>query len=136
MTAIKKECLAIKEERLANGLLLTFTDESNRYFGDYHHICVVATIFCNLYELPSENPDDETLRYQAIETFGEQLYVAKRLERMGVPTADVEKIRTSMIDDFLRHAVTYLARLEYPHSLVIAELSKRRARSGTHHFYG
>ena len=121
----------IKEERLANGLLIIFTDESNRYFGDYHRICVVATISCNLYDLPVENPDDETFRRQAVETFGKQLSVVKRFERMGVPTVDVEKVRTTLIDDFLRHAATYLSRPGYPRSLVNAELKKRC----THRFY-
>ena len=50
----------IKEQLLDNGLQIVFTDESNRYFGDYHRICVVATIVCNLNDLLTETADDES----------------------------------------------------------------------------
>ncbi len=131
MTTSKEEHQVIKEQRMANGLLIVFTDESNRYFGDYHRICVVATIVCNLKKLSTENPDDEDFFRQAAENLGEQLMVVKRFERMGVATADVEDVRTALIDGFLHHAVTYLSRPEYPRALVTAELKKRN----THCFY-
>lgn len=122
----------IKEERLSNGLLIKFTDQSNRYFGDYHRVCVVATIVCNLNELPTANSDDEALRCQALEALGEQLLVVKRFERMGVASANVEDVRVALIDDFLRHASAYLSRPDYLRSLVNAELKKRP----THRYYG
>ena len=128
MTTIKEENLTIREEQLANGLLIIFTDESNRYFGDYHRICVVATIVCNLQDLPTESSDDEIFRSKAIESLGEQLSVIKRFERMGVETANVEKVRIALIDDFLRHAASYLSRPDYPRSLVKAEMNKSRTR--------
>ena len=122
----------IKEERLSNGLQILFVDESNRYFGDYHRVCVVATIICNLNDLPAASSDEEAFRCQAIEALGEQLSVTKRLGRMGVASAEVEKVRVALIDDFLRHASVYLARPGYMRSLVNAELKKRP----THRYYG
>jgi hypothetical protein len=121
----KKQHRVIKEQRLANGLLIFFTDESNRYFGDYHRICVVATIVCNLNDLLTENSDDEGFFHRAIEKLGTQLAVVKRFERMGVATADVEAVRAELIESFLRHATSYLSRPEYPRALVNAELKKR-----------
>lgn len=115
----------LREEKLANGLQITFTDESNRYFGDYHRVCVVATIVCAVHELPLASPDDEVLRNQALALIGDRLSVVKRLERMGVPTAAVAEVRTALIDDFLRHASAYLSRPGYPRSLVKAEMRKR-----------
>lgn len=122
----------IRQELLANGLQIVFTDESNRYFGDYHRVCVVAAFVCNLGDLPAESVEDEALRRQAIEALGMHLTVVKRFERMGVPSADVEQVRTQLIDDFLRSAGTYLSRPEYLRYLVNAELKKRP----THRFYG
>ena len=121
----------IREEHLGNGLQIIFTDESNRYFGDYHRVCVVATIVCSFPEL-SEASIEEPFRGQAIEALGERFSVIKRIERMGVATADVDEVRTALIDNFLKHAASYLSRPEYPRSLVTAELNKRR----THRFYG
>ncbi len=121
----------IREKRLGNGLQIIFTDESNRYFGDYHRVCVVATIVCSFPEL-SEESIEEPFRAQAIKALGERFSVIKRIERMGVTTADVDEVRTALIDHFLKHAASYLSRPEYPRSLVTVELNKRR----THRFYG
>lgn len=121
----------LRTEKLANGLQITFVDESNRYFGDYHRVCVVATITCELQQLAVEEPADEVLRREAVALLGERLNVVKRFERMGVPTAAVAEVRMALVDDFLRHASAYLARPGYPRSLVRAELRKR----GTRRFY-
>lgn len=117
----------IKRETLANGLEISFADESNRYFGDYHRICVVATIVCRIEAL-----DNEELRDQASLAYGEKLAVEKRFERMGVPSAEVDNVRNALIADFMQHAAAYLSRPDYPGLLVAAELKKRR---GTR-FYG
>ena len=71
---------------MGNGLQINFADESNRYFGDYHRVSVVATIVCNLHDLPSTNPEEADFRRLAIENFGVELCIVKRLERMAVPT--------------------------------------------------
>jgi hypothetical protein len=122
----------IKEKWLENGLQIIFADESNRYFGDYHRTCVVVSIVYDLRNLPAVNAADEDFRDQALEAFGEKLTVVKSLERMGVPTAQVDAVRTALIENFLSHASAYLARPEYPRSFVSAELNKRR----THRYYG
>jgi len=125
LQVIKEDGQVVKELGLNNGLQLIFTDESNRYFGDYHRICVVVTIVCNLNDLSTESSADETFFHQAIETLGEQVTVVKRFARMGVATADVETVRAELIDSFLHHASSYLSRPEYPRALVNAELKKR-----------
>jgi len=122
----------IRQEKLDNGLQIVFVDESNRYFGDYHRICIIATVLCTLSELAVESSDDEIFLSKAIEKLGAELRVVKRFERMGVPSADVDAVRNSMIDDFLKSASPYLNRPEYPRLLIDAEMKKRP----THSFYG
>jgi hypothetical protein len=124
--------ITIREERLENGLQILFADESNRYFGDYHRVCIQITLSCDLDELSVTNSADQAFRDNAIASLGKELKIIKRLERMGVPTAEVENVRHSMIEAFLENSATYLSRPEYPKSLVDAELKKRR----THSFYG
>lgn len=112
----------IKPERLPNGLVVTFQDRSNRYFGDYHHICVVATIHCEIKLL-----HDEGLKKQAENLYGQTLEVEKRFERMGVPSAEVDRVRADLVNDFLTNAAAYLSRPDYPGKLVRSEMSKRRS---------
>ncbi len=122
----------IRQEKLNNGLQIHFVDESNRYFGDYHRVCILVTLLYPVAELPVVNSDDEVFRDRAIAKLGKELKIVKRLERMGVPTADVERVRQSMIEAFLDNSSVYLNRPGYPRSLVDAELKKRH----THSFYG
>lgn len=119
----------IKEERLDNGLRILFVDESNRYFGDYHRVCILVTLLFKLDELPVTSSDDEIFRDRALAKLGKELKIVKRLERMGVPTAEVESVRHAMIESFLINASVYLNRPEYPRSLINAELKKHRSHS-------
>ena len=115
----------IREEQLANGLQIRFVDESNRYFGDYHRVCVVATIICKVAELPVGNAEDEAFRDKALGVLGAELCVIKRFERMGVATAELDEVRTALVDDFLRSALPYLSRPGYPRSLMNSQMTKR-----------
>ena len=122
----------LREERLENGLRIVFVDESNRYFGDYHRVRVVASIFFDPQELPATNTEEESFRSRAIEALGRELKVVKSFERMGVASAEVDKVRAALIDGFLQNALVYLSRPGYPRALVSARLNRRPAQR----FYG
>ena len=113
----------LREESLDNGLRIVFEDQSNRYFGDYHRICVVASICCDLQTLTCDENADLIAR--ARQKFGDTLKITKRFEKMGVAGDDVESVRTALIDDFLKHAASYLSRPDYPLSLVKSELNRK-----------
>lgn len=113
--------MMLETQTLANGLKLSFADESNRYFGDYHRILLVVKISCDL-----ETLSDDQLRTQAIGVYGKTLDIERRFERMGVPTAEVESVQNEMIVNFMRQAATYMARPDYPARLVTTELKKHR----------
>jgi hypothetical protein len=95
----------LRTERLANGIELTFVDCSNRYFGDYHRVCVAVRVSVP----PPAGP----------------LQLARHLERMAVPGAELAAVRDRLIADFLRHAGAYLARPETPARLAAAEAAGR-----------
>jgi hypothetical protein len=113
-----------RKETLANGLTITFTDMSTRYFGDYHRVCVVATIHCVLHELPLTNPEQEILHQKACKVIGDRLSIVKRFQRMGVPSAAVAEVRQSLVDDFMHNTYAYISRPDYPYCLLKAELNK------------
>jgi len=114
----------LDRRRLDNGLEIVFTDRSNRYFGDYHRVCVVATIRCRLADLVGKV--DEPLLLRAESVFGEYVEIEKRFERMGVASTDLDPVRSALVGDFLRHAANYLSRPDYPGLLLAAELNRRR----------
>ena len=101
-----------RTEFLPNGLKVEFIDLSNRYFGDYHRVCLEVRIIA----LPVDgNADSAATGPQQI----------RRLERMGVAGVEVDTVRRQLADDFQRHAGPYLAHPDYP-----ARLAAKAARTG------
>ena len=113
----------LREETQDNGLRIVFEDQSNRYFGDYHRICIVVSICCDLQAL--SNDEETDLLTRARQKFGDTLTITKRIEKMGVAGDDVDRVKDALINDFLNHAAPYLTRPEYPLSLVRAELNRK-----------
>jgi hypothetical protein len=104
-----------RTEHLANGVVLDFFDLSNRYFGDYHRICVEVRIRL---PLTGKGPHNVT-----------------RLERMGVAGADVTLARDRLVADYWRHAGRYLARPDFPARLAASNAKSVQPgakRPGTH----
>ena len=101
-----------RTERLANGVVVDFVELSNRYFGDYHRVCVAVRIHVPL-------PGDCRHRI-------------KHLERMGVAGADVAAVRERLVDDYWRHAGHYLAHPDFPTRL--AACVEQSDRSGATHY--
>jgi hypothetical protein len=93
-----------RSERLANGIELAFRDCSNRYFGDYHRVCVEIDL-----QVPAPPGP---------------LSLVRQLERLAVPGAEVESVRHRLVDDFMRHAGRYLAHPDYPARLVAREQTR------------
>lgn len=116
-----------RQETLANGLCLAFRDESNRYFGDYHRVCIIVTLSFALAGLPANSPEEASFRTEACQKLGETLVVTRQLERMAVPTASVTQVRNNLADDFMQHSAGYLARPAVLTSLVRAELMAHRS---------
>jgi len=97
-----------RTERLDNGVELEFFDLSNRYFGDYHRVCVEVHL-----RVPC--PDRE-----------EPLVRVRTLERMGVAGADVVMTRNALVEAYWHNAGRYLAHADYPARLIAAEAASRR----------
>jgi len=110
---------------LNNGLRLELRDYSNRYFGDYHRIKI--EIRCEIPlrgEFFAGNDDDPQLQ-EARRLYGESLCFERSLERMGVPGAEVEKVRNELIENFLGSSADYLERPEFVSRYVQRRLQQR-----------
>ncbi|PLX95296.1 MAG: hypothetical protein C0621_04005 [Desulfuromonas sp.] len=113
----------LRRVELENGLILTFSDASNRYFGDYHRINL--ELVCSLAleratALPSE------LIAAARKSCGDEVTLCRNLERMGVAGADVESVREQMIDDFLESNQSYFSEATFPERFVMQQIERQK----------
>ena len=117
---------------LPNSLHLVCRDDTRRYFGDYHLVRVLLSL-----SIPLEQRffrDDEECRV-ARTLLPDPVVYCRSAERMGVPSADVEAVRTALIDDLLRHAGKYLGSAQFPMRFIQAELMKTRSGTGRKYEY-
>ncbi|AMV72074.1 hypothetical protein JCM30471_05740 [Desulfuromonas carbonis] len=123
------ELTLLRREQLENGLVLEFFDHSNRYFGDYHKVRVEVHSRLPLrIDLFQDEADPAAALAQTAALLGDAPLEVRQLERMGVPGAEVERVRTALIDDFLRTGSIYLARPDYPQRLLRQKLAVARPR--------
>lgn len=114
----------LQSATLTNGLLLEFYDFSNRYFGDYHRVCIEVRTLLSL-DAPVLTTFEPTLLTKARALFGATLTVTRTVERMGVAGALVEAVKAEIIAGLLHEAKNYLSRPDYPGRLLSAELSRK-----------
>lgn len=113
----------IRERQLGNGLRIAIFDKTNRYFGDYHRVCLQIVM---IYDLASAAAGvDDPFWTESFGKFGPEFRLEQRLERMGVAGDKVEATVAAMADDFLATADQYLARSDYPRQLIRSEMDKR-----------
>jgi len=117
----------IRQIVLPNSLHLVCRDATYRYFGDYHLVRVLMSL-----SVPLELrffPDEDGLR-TARSLLPDPVVYSRSAERMGVPTADVETVRTGLVDDLLLHAGHYLGSAQFPGRFIQTELTKVRSGKG------
>jgi len=127
----KADMQIIKTERLANGLTLEFIDQSNRYYGDYHRVRIEARCAVPVELSSFGNADDAgELAQRARRLFGEAVTYSRVLERMGVAGADVEVVKESLIEEFLRTGRSYLERPAFISRFLVSQLEAKEKGRG------
>ncbi|MEA3466300.1 MAG: hypothetical protein U9R29_09915 [Thermodesulfobacteriota bacterium] len=94
-------------EHLANGVQIDFVDKTNRYYGDYHRVCI-----------------DVELRF-AVDNHA-VAHKFQTLERMGVSGDDVTVVQTKLIDSFRCGTMPYMERPVFPDKFM-QSLVKRKS---------
>lgn len=125
--------MLIRTENLRNGLVIEFFDRSNRYFGDYHRVCVEVRCRIPLpIDLFAETAAPEAELQAAKTLLGNEVVFSRVLEKMGVAGAEVEAVRQSLINNFIRGALSYMGGPDFPRRFVVAELENRRGGRRPH----
>jgi hypothetical protein len=115
----------INRKHLPNGLQIEFIDATNRYFGDYHRVCLRVVMTLDVAAARAACPADTCFWAEVAAVLGRTLRVEKQLERMGVTGAAVAETTATLIDDFCKAADDYMARSDYPKRLAQGALAKR-----------
>ncbi|SHJ58408.1 hypothetical protein SAMN02745165_02720 [Malonomonas rubra DSM 5091] len=108
----------VKKVTLENGIQVSFFDRSNRYFGDFHRICLQVVI-----ELPLEFALTQGLDR-------DKAQLERSLEKMGVPSAEVEETISGLIESFLQTATAYLGKPEFP-AQMLTKLQQQKRKAAT-----
>lgn len=119
----------LRQKTLANGLRIEVFDETNRYFGDYHRVCLQVVISCDVATAAAAGGADPQFWADFKAARGDGIRVEKSLLRMGVAGAEVERTVNALLDDFLRAADDYMAHPDYPRCLARTLLAAAPARS-------
>ena len=119
-----------KQKVLSNGLQIEIFDETNRYFGDYHRVCLRVVMTLDLRAPAATGSSDASFWEEARSAFGSRLQVNKKLVRMAVPGAAVEQTVLNLSDEFFKAVDDYMARPDYPKHLAMGELKGRKRNKG------
>lgn len=122
--SLPEQAKPLQSATLTNGLRLELYDFSNRYFGDYHRVCIEVRTSLPL-DAPALADFEPSLLIKARALFGATLTVMRTVERMGVAGALVEAVKAEIIAGLLHEAQNYLSRPDYPGRLLSAELSRK-----------
>ena len=95
-----------RQMSLDNGLEIIIRDLTRVYFGDYH--LVRLEIICR-----SSSGGVETITSSA----AAPVEFRRIVERMGVPSAEIETVRDVLIQDFLNNSLAYLNAADFPAKL-------------------
>ena len=113
------------ELSVPNGLTFSVVDQSRRYFGDFHHLKVLITgtipldliYFCN-----------ENQRAEAELMLGSGLTYRRYVEKMGVPSEEVEPVLHELISNFEKHSLPYFNSPRFLQKLLQVELEKMQKK--------
>lgn len=120
----------LRETTLENGLTVRFSNASKPYFGDFHH--VKLEIACEVL-LSARYFATEAELHDACRRLGTSVVYRRTIEKMGVPTAEVDTVLGRLIASFVANSLPYLASTTFAPRFILAELAKVRKRP-QHHY--
>jgi len=95
-------------------------DHSKSYFGDYCRVCLEVKCEIPLPTLPGAN--GEPTGYSP-----DVAVYSRILEKMAVPSAEVESVRQALIAEFRRNSLPYLATPDFPARLIAKTVALQTA---------
>jgi hypothetical protein len=98
---------------VSENCIVRFFDHSSIYFGDYHHVRLEAR--CE-FEFPAcRKAIPDSLAEEA--PLNPAVYT-RTLEKMAVPSASVEDVKRTLIEDFRKNTLPYLSSPDFPLKMI------------------
>ena len=104
---------------LSNGLSVSIYDSTKLYFGDYYHVRIKIICSLDAVVLEQSHFSPETI------SLGTRTYT-RSLEKMGVPSENVESVKKSLLNDFDRNSLPYISSAGFPKKLIDKELRSQK----------
>jgi len=102
---------------LDNGLDILVRDMTRVYFGDYHRVRLAITC----------RPTGMMKLHGVLDSTDPVPEFHRVVEKMGVPSAEVEMVRESLVRDFLNNSLKYLSAADFPAKLAESAARKPKA---------
>lgn len=103
----------ISRVELSDQITAEFSDQTNRYYGDFHRVLINVSVRIDLAVI-ADRPDLLAL----IPTDQDALSFTTKLEQMAVPTAHLDSVRKSLIDAFLENTGSYILKTAFIENLI------------------
>lgn len=113
--AVIMECV------LADGVTAEIRDASRHYFGGYYHVRLLVTADVALSAAWFGSAEEYG---DALGRLGPSVRFNRTLERMAVPLAEVDAVRSTLLDSFETNLRTYLFRPDFPRRFALSEYAK------------
>lgn len=115
-----------KQFELETGLMVSLLDRTRNYYGDFWH--VLLDVRCEV-EVAQVATAGILKDVDASSVAGKTLVYRRTLEKMGVPSAEVDAVREHLVASFARNSLPYLASPGFAERFVLAELRRHQKRS-------
>lgn len=113
---------------LENGLEVRLFDRTRNYYGDFHHVRLDVQCEIGIAHLAvNDGPPADLLSALG----GEKLFYRRTLDKMGVPSGEVDAVRLHLVDSFVRNSLPYFSTPYFAERFVRAEMHKRQKRSAS-----
>lgn len=113
----------IREIDLGHGHMLRFHDETRRYYGSY--FLVKVDVVCHFPLQPNHFSSVE-IYDDAVQLMGNAVTYRRPLEQMGIHADDVERVKNSLIENFISNSLPYITDSCFAARFVLSEYEKRK----------
>jgi len=117
--------ILIRTISLDNGLTINIYDRTKRYYEAFY--LVKLEVVCEVPLLMDFFATDSDF-LEAKKLLGDSVVYRRTLEHMGVPSAELDNSKKSLLRNFEQNSIPYFAAAHFPQKIVVSEFAGARKR--------